>query len=159
MTTIVAGVLDVCQEMRFYSSERSEPLAQLTYQEYTVNLFDSTSYSTEPEKLPTLKQYLKRIGKTKLPNQFHVHLIWVPNKFPSFSIEADLFRVVVPVKSALGKTLKANIDELVKTEIAIALAVQVTGDSGPTVQIKRSKEQGEWVPIGDEPIMGYKFVR
>lgn len=114
-----------------------------------MSIFD-IEFQDEKVKLPTLKQYLtKRKGKN-IPKQFHVVLIWVPNKFPNFSIETEKFRLNVPDDSVFGKHLQQFVTDESMFECPIALIIGSSTDGTMTYKALRTKENGSWIRIDNE---------
>jgi hypothetical protein len=124
-----------------------------------IDIFNDNAFPFEEERLPTFKQYIKRMNGKKLPNAFHVSKIWFPNQYPSYSLECDKFRLSVPSKSPMGVALSASVDALTAGNIALSLFVVVTSDKAHEVRFRPSKEKGGWEEIGYEPTLGYRFVQ
>ena len=122
-----------------------------------MELFNEDGFSTEEEKTPTLKQYLKKMGDKKLPNSFLITKIWFPNKYPNYGIEADLFRFSVSTKSKLGKILKASMDELYDTDSAIAAVISTDSKKNRIITFKPLTNTGVWTFIGNDEPLGMSY--
>lgn len=123
-----------------------------------MDLFSQEVLSYEEDKLPTLKQYLKAKGKGKIPSGFLCTLIWVPNKFPSFSLECDKFRLSIPSKSPMGKALVSSIDALIATDSSLIAFLHTTEEGEICPMFKAGNQKGAWDVIGT-PAVGYRFVQ
>lgn len=108
--------------------------------------------SAKIEKLPTLRQFLKLKGKQKLPNRFTVFLIWLPGKFPNYTLQTEAFRFQIVKDSPLFPILKSAIDEMMDEEKTIAL--EITDRETAKVKIHASNEKGAWESLGET---GLKF--
>lgn len=123
-----------------------------------MSLFES-NYNEEPvQKLPTLLQYIKtRKGKTR-PKSFHIAVIWFPNKFPSYSIETDRFRMSVGTKSLMGKAIEAERDTIARLENSVHLTITDDENGLRVYGFTPGSSKGSWVDIGSEPALGIKFI-
>jgi hypothetical protein len=124
-----------------------------------MDLFNENGWTTEEERLPTLRQYLNLRKNKTIPRSFLVTLVWLPNKFPSYAFECDKFRLSIPTKSALGKSLSTHLDSVVRSDMAFTLGVVVEEGKAPTVTFKQSTEKVTWAVIGEDPIIGYRLVQ
>lgn len=111
-----------------------------------MNLFEYREEPNTSEKLPTLKQYLKQVGKRKIKAQFFVTLIWKPGQWDNFTLQTEDFRYRVGKTSGLYGLLLQHLDELVDNEQAIAITIS---EDRKTIGIVPMKERGNWVPIGE----------
>jgi hypothetical protein len=123
-----------------------------------MDIFNDKGWSSEEEKLPTLRQYLKKTEGKDIPKRFLVTLIWIPNKFPQYTIECDKFRVPVPSKCPLGKSLSNHLDSIVDSDMALSVSLLETEGKTGNIVFTKSKEKGRWNSIGDDPILGWRFV-
>lgn len=122
-----------------------------------MDLFNENGFSTEEDKLPTINQYVKRMGNKKLPNRFHVQRIWFPNKYPNYSVETDKFRVSVSPRQPIGKALKNSLDALYDSDTSISVVLVLTESGKPSVKFVPTKETGKWVYIRPDSPMGISF--
>ena len=123
-----------------------------------MNLFDA-AYNEEPaEKLPTLLQYLKSHKGKKRPKAFHIAIIWFPNKFPSYGIETDKFRLNCPSASLMGKAIEANTTELATTERSVHLKIDETPEGLRIYSFVPGTTKGSYEIIGSDQPLGFKFV-
>lgn len=123
-----------------------------------MKLFES-SYNDEPvERLPTLLQYIKTQKGKKRPKAFHVALIWLPNKFPSYAIETDKFRFSVAASSLMGQTLAVELQEILILERSVHLSITDDENGSRVYGFQPGTTSGSWEEIGSEKTVGIKFV-
>lgn len=107
------------------------------------------------DTLPTAKQWLSTASKDQLPVLRVVKLIWSPNKFQSFSVDTEFFRLRVPEDHPLYVILESYLDSWVEEDIVLALSF--TSDKLPQVQLQTmDAESCTWELLGSK---GYKAVR
>lgn len=122
-----------------------------------MSLFDNTGHDVTEVKIPTLKQYLKKMKGKKLPSKFLLTRIWIPNKFPAYTLECDLFRISIPKKSPLGTLLSGNLSEIIDSNACVFISVEVGEGNTEKITFLPGKEQGVWYDIGEDNPLGYRF--
>lgn len=122
-----------------------------------MGLYDYEYLDAQQEKLPTLRQYLKTNGKTKRPKKFLVCKIWIPNKYPSYSLETEHFRASVGKSTALGKVLRDNWSELVRSEIDTFLELKLADDKTTKLKLVPGRTSGSWLDVGSDPLLGISW--
>jgi hypothetical protein len=122
-----------------------------------MSIFTTEVLSYEEEKLPTLLQYLQAKNYKSLPKAFHVSIIWLPNKFPSYNLECDKFRVSIPSKSSLGRHLSEHLSLVFNDNIPLAIALSIRDDKKVDLLFVESKEVGHYEEIGTAPA-AYRFI-
>lgn len=123
-----------------------------------MNLFEN-KYADEPrEKLPTLLQYIKSRKKKAMPKAFHIAVIWLPNRFPSYAIETDLFRLSIASTSLMGKALEAEREAIERSERSIHLGIALDAAKLRTYSFLPGTTEGSWVTIGTDTPLGIKFI-
>ena len=105
------------------------------------------------EKLPSLKQYLKSIGKKKLSPAFVVSKIWKPGTWPNYTFETESFRVRINKGSAIYRSLEATLEDLIGDECCLAIRVD-DRDRGVFTIISLDNERTSWAPLGDSGYSG-----
>jgi len=110
--------------------------------------FDSAPSYEQPvqEKLPTLLQYLKSVGKKKIPDRFIVMLIWKPGNFPNYTLQTEKFRAQIQKDTELYKILPTLITHCISEETTFALEI-VDRDKG-AIKLHPSTEKGFWKDVG-----------
>jgi hypothetical protein len=116
------------------------------------DVFDKPSTTTKSGKTPTLNQFLRKLGKKKMPDKNLVFLIWTPGEFDNFTLETELFRVII----RRGHELYHALDDFTSDpETAnVPLAITVTDRAKGEFSIVGSEEQGAWTEVGAN---GYKW--
>lgn len=123
-----------------------------------MKLFES-NYNEEPtEKLPTLLQYIKSHKGKKRPKSFHISLIWLPNKFPSYGIETDKFRLNCATTSLMGRAIEAAKADIVLSERSIHLGIDDDENGLRIYSFVPGSTKGSWEVIGGAEPLGLKFV-
>lgn len=122
-----------------------------------MGLYDNDYLDATQERLPTLRQYLNTSGKTKRPKKFLVCKIWVPNKYPSYSLETEHFRASVGKSTAIGRVLQNNWSELIESEIDTFLELKLTNDKKTQLKLVPGRTSGSWVDIGTDPVLGISW--
>lgn len=108
----------------------------------------------QPEKLPTLRQYLKTVGKKKIPDSFPVFLIWLPGKFENYTFQTERFRAQVPKGTPLYGLITHLLSECEINEKTFAISI--VDREAATFKIVPCNEQGVWEYIGES---GLKFTQ
>ena len=75
------------------------------------------------KKLPTFAQWLKTASDSDVSPRRYVEKIWLPNTFPNFTLETEVFRLRVNETSSIGATLSQLVDELADKESAVYVEV------------------------------------
>jgi len=144
--------------MRDYNrTVRSEATYAVHYSD-VMKLTESNYAEERSEKLPTLLQYLKNTPVKKRPKQFHINLIWFPNRFPSFGIETDSFRVSIASKSLMGVAIAAEKDEICDSLRSLHLSVSESESGDRIYAFHVGSTEGYWDVIGSDTPLGVRFV-
>ena len=122
-----------------------------------MSLFDNKSLDVTEQKIPTLKQYLKKMKGKKIPSKFLLTRIWVPNKFPSYTLECDLFRIAIPKKSPTGVLLSNNLGDIVDNDVCVFVLLELGEKDTEKITFEPGKEKGIWYDIGEDNLLGYRF--
>lgn len=123
-----------------------------------MRLFEDI-YNDEPtEKLPTLLQYLKSNKGKKRPKAFHITLIWLPNKFPSYGIETDKFRFNCSTTSLMGQAINAARSDIAISERSIHLGIADDENGLRVYSFIPGTTKGSWEVIGGDVPLGLKFI-
>lgn len=122
-----------------------------------MSLYSDSFTEVSEERLPTLRQYIKAKKGKNIPKKFLVRLIWVPNKFPSYSIETEHFRASVGKDTAVGKLLKENWDEIVDSSLQTLMAIEVEKDVPTAMRFYPGTGRGKWVDIGQDTLLGIRW--
>ena len=123
----------------------------------TLSLYTDDFQSDTEGRLPTLRQYLKSKKGKKRPQKFLVVVIWVPNKYPSYGIETEHFRTTVGENTSLGKIIKANWEELIRSEVSTCLQVQEEENGSFSLRFCPGSNEGSWKDIGSDPVLGIRW--
>lgn len=116
------------------------------------SLFDVEGKEPTPEKLPTLKQWIKETKDVQYPVLSPIEVCWFPGKWDNYSLQCSYFRVSISPKHPIYQILDRSIVRLL-TETNTALLVSVKDASG-TIRVCESNFYGCYKPIGNS---GYKF--
>lgn len=108
--------------------------------------------SDERPKLPTLRQWLKSVGKGNIAQRHMVTVVWFPNQFPNFTFETEYYKVRVSENNPLFKQLRAMVTDWYMNEVPVAIAVDQLRD-GSFDFVEAEGESVEWSSIGEN---GYK---
>lgn len=112
-----------------------------------INLSSGSDYDSR-ENVPTIRQYLKTLGRKKLSPRYLINVIWKPNQFSNFTFETESFRVRIKCNSALGKVLRNVFAEWEESEPV--LAIEITDrDSGAFNIIDLPEERASWEGLGE----------
>lgn len=127
------------------------------YRRNNMSLYSQNDIDVTEERLPTLRQYVKSKEGKNIPKKFLVTLIWIPNKFPSYSIETEHFRASIGSKTAIGKLLKDNWVDLLDSDVATFMSVTVKDDKVAAMRFYPGTQRGMWCDIGSDPILGIRW--
>lgn len=108
---------------------------------FEVNAKDSL------EQKPTFFQFCKDNKDTKLPARFYVQKIWMPNKFPTATLETEKFRVRISSKSAVWQTIEESIPEWDSRGYSLAIAEVNPETYDYTIEVVED-EYSVWSPLG-----------
>ena len=108
---------------------------------------------TQPQKLPTLIQFLESDKSVKLKVKYPVFKIWFPNKFPALCLETEDFRVNVDEANPMFESLESLCRKVTQDDLSIAIVVNPDRDGG--FGITTMGTTGTWETIGKT---GWKFV-
>lgn len=81
-------------------------------------LFD---VSDERESLPTLRQWLKSIGKRKVAELHPVIKVWKPGKYKSIVFETERFRAILYDGNVLYNQVAERLDEMCGGDYGLAI--------------------------------------
>lgn len=122
-----------------------------------MSLF-STEYQEEPiEKKPTLLQYIKAHKGKNRPKAFHIELIWLPNRFASYAIETDKFRLTCATTSLMGKAIEAETETILESRHSIHLGISETKEGLRVYSFLPGSTPGVWTIIESDKPLGLKF--
>jgi hypothetical protein len=82
-------------------------------------LFD---VSDERESLPTLRQWIKSIGKRKMAELHPVIKVWKPTKYKSICFETERFRAILYDGNVLYNQVAERLDDLCTSGNGLAIA-------------------------------------
>lgn len=110
--------------------------------------------SDEREPVPTLRQWLKTIGKRKVADIHIVVKVWKPGKYKSIVFETERFRAVLYDSSPVYKAVADKLDDLCGGDYA--LAIRPDRDKPGSFEIvRRDNEKPTVRAIGE---FGYEFT-
>lgn len=114
---------------------------------------DNLRVETNPiEKLPTLLQFLKLLGKKKIANSYAVAKVWKPGKFPNFSIETEKFRISIAENNPAFKAFSEFLDTCVSESKGFAILVDEDRKGG--FEITTLNDDWSVEELGDR---GFRF--
>ena len=108
--------------------------------------FGKTTTTSSTERKPTLNQWLRKLGKTKMAQQYLVMLIWTPGEFDNFTLETEKFRVILRNGHELYSALDAFTSDSATAEQGLAIVVDERRDG--KFSIVESDEPGGWEEVG-----------
>jgi len=99
-------------------------------------------------KVPTYQQWLKGASTAELRPKYPVVTIWLPNKYPSASLETEKFRVRISEDNPLWLSLVEAIGQIAST--GTILYIETTDVESKMFKVGVLEgELGEWEAIGD----------
>lgn len=114
-------------------------------------LFD---VSEEREKLPTLRQWLKSIGKRKIASVYPVNIVWKPSTYPNVVFETDVFRAIVYKGNPIYEKLASGLDDLCLGDAGLGISLSPARD-GKFQIVSLDNERPLVESIGE---FGYRFT-
>ena len=108
--------------------------------------------SSDDGKLPTLRQYLKKIGRGAIAKQHIVTVVWKPNQFPNYTFETEYYKVRISENNPIYKELSSFLLECYLKNIPVAIAISENRD-GSFELVEAEGENVEWDTLGEN---GYK---
>lgn len=114
-------------------------------------LFD---VSTEREKLPTLREFLKHRGKRKIASVYPVYVVWRPGKYPNIVFETDSFRAIIYKGNEVYEAVSGQLDTLVFESPGLGIKPDID-NPGKFSIVSLPNESPAIDPIGE---YGYRFV-
>lgn len=115
-------------------------------------LFDMPA--NDSKKLPTLKQFLVKKGKAKLPKYFPIQIIWEPNQFPNWTLQTEYFKVRVSEDNPFYVPLRDVIKQGCNNDWLLAIEVSEDRDGKYSI-IHIENETADWEGLGEN---GWKLV-
>lgn len=100
-------------------------------------------YTNEkPKVVPSFTSFLKTAneaiqGKTR----FGVEMIWLPGKFPNFTLQTHAFKISVSENNPLFKELEIFVQEEPRDGSALRVDVIITDIESGTYRLERAKRQ------------------
>ena len=108
----------------------------------------SQTQETDPDKLPSVNQWIKTVSAEALEPVRLVKLIWTPNLYDNYSLDTEAFRVRVKPGNYLFDILQQNLEEWVEGDIV--LAIKIEGRKIPKITLMTlDSEQCDWDAIGE----------
>lgn len=108
----------------------------------------SQTQETDPDKLPSVAQWIKTVSAEALEPVRLVKLIWIPNLYDNYSLDTEAFRVRVKPGNYLFDILQQHLEEWVEGDIV--LAIKIEGRKIPKITLMTlDSEQCDWDSIGD----------
>ena len=98
--------------------------------------------------VPTLKQWLKVIGKGNIAQRHIVTTVWMPNQFPNYTFVTEYYKVRISENNPVYNELRALIDKWQLEHFPIAIAVDAARDGGFDI-VEAEGENVSWKAIGD----------
>lgn len=106
------------------------------------------------KKLPTFAQWLKVASDADVRPRRFVEKIWLPNTFPNFTLETEVFRLRVVETSAIGTTLSQLMEELADEESAVYVEVIDKAKGLYRIGVA-DDEKASWETLGES---GFKLT-
>lgn len=119
-----------------------------------MNLYDDQYLNAEPERKPTLRQYVAANKGKSMPKRFLVTKVWTPGKYPSYTVETEHFRASVGKNTPIGDLLRSSWEELTRSETPTFLELDLSVNNKPSIRFRAGKGSGYWVDISSEPVLG-----
>lgn len=104
------------------------------------------------KKLPTLNQWLRTLGKSKMAKCYILTTVWLPNQYPNFTFETEKFRVRVSEDNPMYKNLRKAVLEWYQGDVAVAISVSEERDGA--FKFVALEENVEWSEVGSS---GYRI--
>lgn len=120
----------------------------------TTKLFGVEARDAKPEKLPTISQYLKRTKEPKSKPLSLVTLVWLPGKFDNFTLNTNLYRVIISPKHPFYGLLRDFFADSSTAETPIA--IRITDWKLGSYQLEEPKSVGMWQELSTS---GYRWVK
>jgi len=100
------------------------------------------------EQKPTFVQFCKNsIGK-KLPERFYIQKIWLPNQYPSATLETESFRIRISSKSSTWEAIAEQLHTWNSECFALAITEISTVTFDYTLEVVET-EECIWTPLGE----------
>lgn len=122
-----------------------------------MSLLNTEYTSFEKERTPTLRQYVKSKKGKNIPKKFMVVKIWVPNKYPSYSIETEHFRASIGKDTSVGKAIKSSWGDVTGSEKSLCVSINRDGDKVKSLSFSEGSNSGYWRDIGSEELLGIEW--
>lgn len=99
-------------------------------------------------KVPTYHQWLKGASAAEIRPKYPIVTIWLPNKYPSASLETEKFRVRISEDNPLWLSLVEALDQITRT--CTVLYIETTDTDAKMFKVGvLDGELAEWEPIGE----------
>lgn len=122
-----------------------------------MSLLNQEYTNFENERTPTLRQYVKSKKGKSIPKKFMIVKIWVPNKYPSYSIETEHFRASIGKDTPIGVALKNSWSEVTDSEKSMCISVARDGDKVKSLSFSQGSNNGYWRDIGSDQLLGIEW--
>jgi len=112
-----------------------------------MTIFGVKTSDVKPEKLPTIRQFVKSTAKSKYKDDGVIELVWLPGKFKNITLQSSKFRILIsenhPFYEALREVFSGVNDRT--TGIRIEISDWKTAEY---VLHELPENRGCWEPIG-----------
>lgn len=117
-----------------------------------MSLFDQDYEAPKRERVPTLNQYLKTLGKkTKVLDQvFQVEIVWMPGKFNNLTLQTHAFRLILNEDHVLFTSLQETFaDNQLRKELG-SFGISITDRETKSFKLEQQPtKQGQWSTLGE----------
>ena len=123
----------------------------------TQLMFDTDFNASEFDRVPTIRQFLKKLPKnTKVLDQsFLIDKVWLPGKFDNVTLETYAFRIILNPKHALYDHFISFFADNNSNRYKGAIGITITDrDKAGFSLNKRDNPNGDWQTLGAN---GYRF--
>lgn len=102
-----------------------------------------TEYTNEkPKAIPSFTTFLKTANKGIVDRtRFGVEMIWLPGKFPNFTLQTHAFKISVSESNPLFNELKIFVEEEPRDGSSLRVDVIITDIEEGRYRLERSKKQ------------------
>lgn len=100
------------------------------------------------EQKPTFVQFCKDSVGKKLPARFYIQKIWLPNQYPSATLETESFRIRISSKSSAWEAIRGKLCVWESACFALAVTEISTITFDYTLEVVET-EECIWTPLGE----------
>lgn len=113
----------------------------------------TSELANDNDSLPTIKQWMKSVGREALDCTYLIKIVWLPNLYPNISLDTEAFRVRLSPGNFLYSVVQENIEDWIDNDRVIGIQIDSRIPLKLTL-LELETDQASWDELGEH---GYKL--